>query len=109
MPNKQQKSVAILYFIGYLCNFCCIVGNAYAVAESEGVRLLVVLEKCLIAYRKMLDRPFFSLTLRTASGQPLELVHNTPPGYYNQEAGAISANHVVRLRTPVAHIPPGAY
>ena len=76
-------------------------------AQSEGVRLLVVLEKCLIAYRKMLDRPFFSLTLRTASGQPLELVHNTPPGYYNQEAGAISAKPCCALENARCTHPPG--
>lgn len=61
-----------------------------------------------MAYRKPLDRPFFTVSLRDAAGRLLEPPVDTPPGHYARAERCIAAAHAVTLRTPLQDLPGGA-
>jgi hypothetical protein len=71
-------------------------------------RLRLVLDKAVVAYRKPLDRPFFTVSLRDAAGRLLEPPQDTPPGHFQKAERCIAAGHAVVLRTPLQDLPGGA-
>ena len=62
----------------------------------------------MVAYRKPLDRPFFTVSLRDAAGRLLEPPADTPPGHFDRGTHTIAADHSVVLRTPLRDLPGGA-
>lgn len=70
-------------------------------------RLRLVIDKAVVAYRKPLDRPFFTVSLRDAAGRLLEPPVDTPPGHYARAERCIAAAHAVTLRTPLQDLPGG--
>ena len=67
-----------------------------------------MIDKAVVAYRKPLDRPFFTVSLRDAAGRLLEPPADTPPGHYDRGTRTIAADHAVVLRTPLRDLPGGA-
>ena len=67
-----------------------------------------MIDKAVVAYRKPLDRPFFTVSLRDAAGRLLEPPADTPPGHYDRGTRTIAADHCVLLRTPLCDLPGGA-
>ena len=67
-----------------------------------------MLDKAVVAYRKPLDRPFFTVSLRDAAGRLLEPPQDTPPGHFLKAERCIAAGHAVVLRTPLQDLPGGA-
>lgn len=67
-----------------------------------------MIDKAVVAYRKPLDRPFFTVSLRDAAGRLLEPPADTPPGHYDRGTRTIAADHCVVLRTPLRDLPGGA-
>ncbi len=67
-----------------------------------------MLDKAVVAYRKPLDRPFFTVSLRDAAGRLLEPPQDTPPGHFQKAERCIAAGHAIVLRTPLQDLPGGA-
>ena len=78
--------------------------------HAGGPRLQILVERADVGhYKKALEGPFFALALRDASGELLEKDLATPPGHFDREAGCITADHPITLRTPVMDVPEGGF
>ncbi|KAK9814682.1 hypothetical protein WJX72_009730 [[Myrmecia] bisecta] len=78
-----------------------------AVASGND-RLNITITSVDLQYRKALDRPFFTVSLRDPTGRPVEPPQDTPPAVFKRAEGVITAEHPIMLQTPVRQIPEGS-
>ena len=76
-------------------------------AAPDGPRLAIRVDKALLQYKKPVDRPLFSITLRDAWGEPLEPTVDTPPAHFDKALGVFQAGHTVYLKTPINKLSEG--
>ena len=58
-------------------------------------------------YRGIMEKPFFTLSIRARGGKQLELSQDTPPGIFAN--GVMHSDHTLMLSTPIEKIPQGKF
>lgn len=56
-------------------------------------------------YRGIMEKPFFTLSIRARGGKQLEMSQDTPPGIFAN--GVMHSDHTLVLSTPIETIPQG--
>lgn len=74
--------------------------------RAGNARLALKVHKCRMQYRGIMEKPFFTLSVRGRGGSLLEPNQDTSPGIYAN--GVVSADHTLVLTTPIAQIPQGS-
>ncbi|KAL4421457.1 hypothetical protein ABPG75_010748 [Micractinium tetrahymenae] len=82
--------------------------GAEALGQVAHKLLEVAVRSAEIRYRKPLDHPIFTLSVRDSLGRLVELPQDTHPGHYRRETSTIHSSAIVRLTTPLRSMPPGA-
>jgi len=79
-----------------------------AEAGSGHASLQLNLRTAALMQKKLLDRPFISLSVRDPIGRLVELPQESHPGLYRNEIGCIDfSNQIISLKTPLRSLPPG--
>lgn len=72
-------------------------------------RLEVGLQLARFMYRKSLDRPFITMSVRDGAGRFLELPRDSHPGRYSRLANTVVFSQSLEVETPLGRLPPGAH
>jgi len=79
-----------------------------AEAGSGHASLQLSFRTAALMQKKVLDRPFISLSVRDPVGRLVELPQESHPGLYRNETGYIDfKNQTISLKTPLRSLPPG--
>lgn len=58
-------------------------------------------------YRKDLDRPFVTMSVRDGAGRLVEMPQDSCPGRYSRMADSVVFRQSMCLGTPLSQLPPG--
>jgi hypothetical protein len=79
-----------------------------AEAGSGHASLQLSFRTAALMQKKLLDRPFISLSVRDPVGRLVELPQESHPGLYRNDIGCIDFNsQTISLKTPLRSLPPG--
>ncbi|KAG7672210.1 hypothetical protein NADE_000116 [Nannochloris sp. 'desiccata'] len=79
-----------------------------AEAGSGHASLQLCFRTAALMQKKLLDRPFISLSVRDPVGRLVELPQESHPGLYKNDIGCIDfSNQNISLKTPLRSLPPG--
>ena len=77
---------------------CLIPGNA---------RLSLNVRKVKMDYKGIMEKPFFTLSVRARGGTLLEQSQDTPPGAFSR--GVMISDQTLVLSTPISELPQGVH
>ena len=70
-------------------------------------KLTIGITAARMKYTGVMERPFFTVSLRTQRGQLIEPAHNTLPALWDAKNNVLKAGDVLALSTPVRSLPDG--
>ena len=66
----------------------------------------IAVHQARFVYRKPLDRPFITMTVRDGAGRLVEMPRDSCPGRYSRLADSAVFGHRLRVTTPLRQLPP---
>ncbi|KAL0054820.1 hypothetical protein WJX82_002841 [Trebouxia sp. C0006] len=76
------------------------------VPATGSARLGLTIRKVKMDYKGIMEKPFFTLSVRARGGTMLEQSQDTPPGIFSR--GVMIADQALVLSTPISELPQGA-
>ena len=94
-----------------LCSAALVTGGAchqqHAPCSAGDSKLTIGITAARMKYTGVMERPFFTVSLRTQRGQLIEPAHNTLPALWDAKNNVLKAGDVLALSTPVRSLPDG--
>ena len=94
-----------------VCSFCdwgpCHHHHAPPPVSAGDSKLTIGITAARMKYTGVMERPFFTVSLRTQRGQLIEPAHNTLPALWDAKNNVLKAGDVLALSTPVRSLPDG--
>jgi hypothetical protein len=72
---------------------------------AGSARLGLTIRKVKMDYKGIMEKPFFTLSVRARGGTMLEQSQDTPPGIFSR--GVMIADQALVLSTPISELPQG--
>jgi len=72
---------------------------------AGSARLGLTIRKVKMDYKGIMEKPFFTLSVRARGGTMLEQSQDTPPGVFSR--GVMIADQALVLSTPISELPQG--
>ncbi|RMZ54489.1 hypothetical protein APUTEX25_002065 [Auxenochlorella protothecoides] len=82
--------------------------EATSFLQGHHDRLEVGLRVARFTYRKDLDRPFVTMSVRDGAGRLVEMPQDSCPGRYSRMADSVVFRQSMCLGTPLSQLPPGS-
>ena len=79
----------------------------HAPCSAGDSKLTIGITAARMKYTGVMERPFFTVSLRTQRGQLIEPAHNTLPALWDAKNNVLKAGDVLALSTPVRSLPDG--
>lgn len=76
------------------------------VPATGSARLGLTIRKVKMDYKGIMEKPFFTLSVRARGGTMLEQSQDTPPGVFSR--GVMISDQALVLSTPISELPQGA-
>ena len=94
-----------------LCSAGCVTSGGchqhHAPCSAGDSKLTIGITAARMKYAGIMERPFFTVSLRTQRGQLIEPAHNTLPALWDAKNNVLKAGDVLALSTPVRSLPDG--
>ncbi len=94
-----------------LCSAGCVTSGGcrhqHAPCPAGDSKLTIGITAARMKYTGIMERPFFTVSLRTQRGQLIEPAHNTLPALWDGKNNVLKAGDVLALSTPVRSLPDG--
>ena len=94
-----------LYSAAFVTSGGCL--QQHGPCSAGDSKLTIGITAARMKYTGVMERPFFTVSLRTQRGQLIEPAHNTLPALWDAKNNVLKAGDVLALSTPVRSLPDG--